>query len=669
METSVAFRIVEVATLAIVAAGLALRTRFWLRTPATRAERPRHVETDRGAGFQPAIFIKRIISPASARAVLLDGFLQLRLLRRSRVRWAAHQLIFWSFVELFFIGSLGDMLGARKDAPAFAFANDAGGVAIVAGAVTALALWYWNGERRRYRHPAEPIVLAWLLALAFTGYVLEAVRWLDAGSGAGTAWAFGGTAARAAIRPLDLNWGRAHDVLWWAHAALAMPLIAYIPYGLLRHTFSAPLGIGVRASERGLKALATDGEVVSRRGLSAREPARAFSPAMRLQLDACVSCAECTMWCEAVGPAGPEAPAGVAPSVRVQQLRELAGAADGPWHAVAEDPFLCTLCSRCAAVCPEGIDLPSIWKTARAEVAGRGLAPAGLSTARDAVAGEHNVVNYPNIERDLWVDYATHAPADGWRRERADVLYYVGCMTSFSPAAQNIAVTFAEVMEHAGVNFAILGNDEWCCGFPMYVAGMLDELDALRSHNLERLTSLGAKAVVFNCPSCFYSWRKLYAAHLPEGVELYHATQFIAKLLAEGRLQPAAGPLTVTYHDPCDLGRNSGVYDEPRDVLRRLPGVTLREPRFTRELAHCCGGGGDLEIVKPDLATSICSNTLTELRATGADALVVACPQCKRMFQAAARTQAPGFEVVDIIELVHRVTVDAARTVAAGGGS
>ncbi len=650
METSVAFRIVEVATLAIVAAGLALRARYWL---APRGE--------------TRAFIARVLSPGTVRAVVLDGFLQLRLLRRGRVRWAAHQLIFWSFVELFSIGSLGDMFGARKDAPAFAFANDAGGVAIVAGAAMALALWSSHGERRRYRHPAEPIVLAWLLALALTGYVLEAVRWLDAGGGAGTAWAFGGTAARVVIRPLDLDWGATHDALWWAHAALAMPLIAYIPYGLLRHTFGAPITIGVRASERGMNAVPAKSPYPWR-GLSAREPDRALTPAMRLQLDACVSCAECTMWCEAVGPAGADAPAGVAPSVRVQQLRQLAGVADGPWHAVAEDPFLCTLCGRCAAVCPEGIDLPSIWKTARAEVAGRGLAPAGLSTARDAVVGEHNVVNYPNIERDLWVDYATYAPADGWRRERADVLYYVGCMTSFSPAAQNIAVTFAEVMEHAGVNFAILGNNEWCCGFPMYVAGMLDELDALRSHNIARLTSLGAKAVVFNCPSCFYSWRKLYAAHLPEGVELYHATQFIAKLLAEGRLRPEAGPLTVTYHDPCDLGRNSGVYDEPREVLRQLPGVTLREPEFTRELAHCCGGGGDLEIVKPDLATSICANTLTELRATGADALVVACPQCKRMFQAAARKQAPDFEVVDIIELVHRVTVDAARPVAAGGG-
>jgi heterodisulfide reductase subunit D len=328
----------------------------------------------------------------------------------------------------------------------------------------------------------------------------------------------------------------------------------------------------------------------------------------------------------------------------------------------AEGVYQCTLCARCVEVCPVKIDLLSLWLSLRAEVAGRGLHPTGLGQIREALVAERNIVNYPNADRDLWVDYAAEAPEDRWQRDRAEVLYFVGCMSSFSPAAQNIPVAFAEVMQQASVDFALLGGEEWCCSFPLLAAGMDGPMgEELRQHNRERFSALNAKTVVFNCPSCYQTWTRHYRPHLPADVALYHSTQFLARLIADGRL-PLAGQRpnrvrprrTVTYHDPCDLGRNSSVYEEPRAVLQALPGVEFREARWNRTQAHCCGGGGDLEAVNAELANTIAVQTLRALEDTGADTVCVACPQCQRMLQSAARSAKSKTEVVDLTELVRR---------------
>ncbi|MDP2950370.1 MAG: (Fe-S)-binding protein [Chloroflexota bacterium] len=647
MEGSIAFRILEGLALAIFAGGVGARVRFWLSA---------------GGGGNPtgggvAALIRqgaRRVPPLRAlRGLLLDGLLQRRLLRQSRYRWLTHQFIFWGFVELFFIGSLGDMLGMAKDDAWFAFMNDLGGVVLLIGVGAALCRYYIARREPLLRPTVEEgIVLAWLLVLALSGFLVEAVRWLEAGPGTETAYAFGGFAAQRALEPLDLDWQAAERLSWWVHASLGLALVAYLPFGKLRHLLASPVSIVVNAEAE----VQPSGASLAPAGTSALQ---------RLELDACAACGECTRWCEAFAAAGPVVSPWIAPSLRLKEYRSLArdgasSASNGRWAAFSQAPYLCTLCGRCGEVCPLGIRLPALWRAAREDVASRSLSPARLEVARQAVVSERNVVNYPNIERALWVDYAADAPADGWRRKQADVLYFVGCMTSFSPAAQGIAVAFAEVMERAGVDFALLGSDEWCCGFPLLVAGMRgQDTETLQRHNIEQLQGLGARTVVFNCPSCFDAWQKYYRPQLPAGVELYHSTQFLAKLLAEGKLEPHRAPRIVTYHDPCDLGRNGGVYEEPRAVLRSLPGVELREPKHNRALAHCCGGGGDLEIVDADLAASICANTLAELQATGAETLVVACPECKRMFQNAVRKQGAALEVMDIVELVHEVTVPA----------
>ncbi len=388
-----------------------------------------------------------------------------------------------------------------------------------------------------------------------------------------------------------------------------------------------------------------------------------FTMRQFMEMDACTRCGECLKACETYGRLGTDS---VAPAQKLKQIRAiLMGEGRGIFFSrlfkkapseaelqeFAKGVYSCTLCSRCAEVCPSKIDLLGLWFSMRQELADRDVHPQNLNTARDAIASTHNVVNYPNEERASWVDYMMEAPEDLYQREKAEVLYYVGCMSSFSPAIQGIPQAYAQVLEKAGVSFTVLGEKEWCCGFPLKAAGMRDEAEELIAHNIEMVRQVGAKIVTFNCPSCYNTWLKEYGPRLP-GVELLHSSQLLARLIKEGRLHPRAMDLKVTYHDPCDLGRNSGVYRAPREVIAGVPGVTLAEPPANREQAHCCGGGGDLEIVSADLAHDVSLNSYHALLKTGADAIVTACPQCTRMFRASAQKSPTKVEVMDLTEMI-----------------
>jgi heterodisulfide reductase subunit D len=311
-------------------------------------------------------------------------------------------------------------------------------------------------------------------------------------------------------------------------------------------------------------------------------------------------------------------------------------------------------------VCPVKIDLRQFWLGSRQQVASRNLTPRGLVHTHEHVTDTGNVFAYPNDERLDWADYMLDAPDDLFRREEAEVLYFVGCVSSFSPAAQVIPEAFVRVLSAAGVDFTVLGDDERCCGFPLEAAGMPDAFDALRRHNLEQARARGVHTVVFTCPACRLAWMEAYAPYWPD-VRLLHATEFIAQLLADGRLKPGQLERVVTYHDPCDLGRNGGVYDAPRHILAAIPGVQLREVRQRRERGLCCGGGGDLEMVDPELVTRVAAGTVRALASTGADAIVTACQQCLRTLQQAVASEQLEVEVLDIVQLVAQALQPDAR--------
>jgi heterodisulfide reductase subunit D len=168
-------------------------------------------------------------------------------------------------------------------------------------------------------------------------------------------------------------------------------------------------------------------------------------------------------------------------------------------------------------------------------------------------------------------------------------------------------------MSSAEVDFKILGGEEWCCGFPLIAAGKPDKAREMKEHNLETMKTAGVKSVVFSCPSCYRTWHEFYNTDL----EIMHSTQILAKLIREGKIKLGPVNETVTYHDPCDLGRYAGIFEEPREILRAIPGLNFVEWP-TRMKSICCGGGGNLEMADPELSAAVAPEKLVEIQNTGA---------------------------------------------------
>jgi heterodisulfide reductase subunit D len=202
-----------------------------------------------------------------------------------------------------------------------------------------------------------------------------------------------------------------------------------------------------------------------------------------------------------------------------------------------------------------------------------------------------------------------------------------------------------------------MGEEEWCCGFPMVGAGLKDMVTVFVAHNIEAVLKKGARQVVFACPSCYQMWKEHYP-YKENGIEIFHSTQYLEKLIRDNRIPFEPLDLTVTYHDPCDLGRGAREFDAPRRVLGSIPGVTFVELPHNREACTCCGGGGNLEMIDAGLATRIARNKIEEALTTGADAVITACQQCVRTMLTYCKRNKVKLDVMDITQLVQRALRD-----------
>ena len=228
----------------------------------------------------------------------------------------------------------------------------------------------------------------------------------------------------------------------------------------------------------------------------------------------------------------------------------------------------------------------------------------------------------PNEERGDWVE-----DADIKLDPNADTIYFVGCLSSFREV--EIAQAVGKVLNILDIPFNILGEEEHCCGNPMLMMGNLFLAKDLMRHNCEKMKG---KKVIASCAGCYRIMLQDYPKMLGEdcAIDAQHIVQFLAEQIEEGKVKfTKEVKKTVVYHDPCELGRDTQTYDEPRQILEAIPGLKVVEFEANKEQTWCCGGGGGVKGLDYDLSVEIGSDKVKQAKDVGAEMIVSACPSCK----------------------------------------
>jgi Fe-S oxidoreductase len=235
-----------------------------------------------------------------------------------------------------------------------------------------------------------------------------------------------------------------------------------------------------------------------------------------------------------------------------------------------------------------------------------------------------------------------------------EVLFWVGCAGSYEDRAKRVSRSLVEILNAAGVSFAILGTEETCNGDSARRMGNEYLFQTLAQQNIETLNGYGVKSIVTNCPHCFNCIKNEYAP-LGGNYEVMHGTELVSRLIAEGRVRLETPiPETISFHDPCYLGRYNGVYDAPRRILDAIPGLKLQELPRSRERGLCCGAGGGRMWMEEKLGTRINQERMKEIAAAGTDAVGVSCPFCMIMLGNAKDELGASTAPFDVLELARR---------------
>jgi heterodisulfide reductase subunit D len=362
----------------------------------------------------------------------------------------------------------------------------------------------------------------------------------------------------------------------------------------------------------------------------------------------CVQCGYCAGYCPTRQRWISSTPRGRVLAARNLLLPSIkAGVVRG--SEAVRDVYECTLCGRCRVDCSVGVESPEMWADLRCQLVKAGAGLDSLNGLVRVITGSHNLAAKPNEQRAKWADRLRLAH----RKDAAKTVFFVGCVTSFYPMVQDVARSFAQILDHAGTDFAILGGEEWCCGYPLLSAGHGDAAVRHIEHNIARMAAIGAKRIITACTGCFRMWKQDYPRLTGRDVpfEVMHSTQVIAGLLEDGRIHFGEMQTKVTYHDPCDLGRNAGMYDVPRYIISQIPGIEFAELEANREYCNCCGSGGDLLASNQPLSLEIASRKIDEIIGTGAASVVTACPSCVRAMTMAKLARKSSLRVLDISQL------------------
>jgi len=314
-------------------------------------------------------------------------------------------------------------------------------------------------------------------------------------------------------------------------------------------------------------------------------------------------------------------------------------------EAVEHGLFECTTCGMCVEACPGRIDVPTMMENLRAEAVKEKLNVPLHERFVERIYKYGNPYGRLQAER-------THWAKDLKMPKKGEVLCWVGC--TYSTHAPEVAKKSVEVLRKIGIQCANLGVDESCCGSAAKRTGYAADFEKMARNVMDAIEGTGATKIVTSCPGCYRTFKKDYPAAIGEfSKEIVHTVQLIAEATRSGKLQfKREIPRTVTYHDPCHLGRHLGIYDEPREVIESVPGIKLVEMDRTREEARCCGAGAGVRGSFRNLALAMGKARVRDAEKVGAELLLSACPFCLENLREAAEESGSRVRVLDVIEFL-----------------
>ena len=523
-------------------------------------------------------------------------------------------------------------------------------------------------DRSGYRR--EDWAFLWtLILIAFTGYVLEAVRlvWLADRADVWDVrwWSPAGAAMAEAMRAGGMSnvaGGIIRQNLWWFHGLLALLFIALIPFTKVKHIFTAAGSLMFRdplAAQRLPR-------VPAEQKQAGAQYITDFTWKQLLNLDACTKCGRCHEACPARAVGAPLSPRDVILSLRefanktlesgtLPPAAELDVHGKGPGQVAMETLWACRTCMACVEICPVAVEHVPIIVQMRRKLVEEGEMDPQLKKTLQTIHKIGNSFGESRRKRAAWTKALPFKVKDA-RKEPVDVLWFVGDYASFDPRNQKVTQAFATLLQDAGVDFGILYEGESNAGNDVRRVGEEGLYEVLAESNIETLAALSFKSIVTTDPHSYNTIRNEY----PEfggTYEIQHYTTLLLKLMQDGKVPvPRQLGRRVTFHDPCHLGRFNKGYEAPREILRLL-GCELVEMGRCRANSFCCGaGGGRIWMPDPVGADKPAHNRMREAAIIpGLEVYVVSCPKDLTMFEDALKTTGNEgkFVVKELIELVR----------------
>jgi Fe-S oxidoreductase len=343
--------------------------------------------------------------------------------------------------------------------------------------------------------------------------------------------------------------------------------------------------------------------------------------------------------------------------VRTFSMRKIVRQATfGLTEIESEDIWLCTTCGRCPQQCPRDVKQIESGVALRRIATEYGVFPTPVKPIRTisgSLVGEGNPLSEERKNRANWAEGLSVKTFT----EGMEILYFPGCYLSYDPRLKKVARATADILNRAGVDFGILGTKENCCGESIRKTGDEDVFKLLAKENIKTFIDNGVKKILVSSPHCYHTFKNEYPEFMVD-FEVVHISQYLFELIREGRLELTREyGKKVTWHDPCYLGRHNGIYDEPREALKKIPGLELNEMPESREDSLCCGGGGGRIWMETPKGERFCDLRVEQAVGIGAEVLVTSCPYCITNFEDSRITLdvTETIEVKDITEIIGEV--------------